>query len=117
MTTQEKLKVIVKAIDAKLGDDIKVLKVTDLTIVADYFVIAQGNSSTQVKAIADEVDYKMSLEGVEPLHKDGFNSTEWIVLDYGEIIVHMFYKQTREFYNLDKLWSDAEEVDISNFLR
>lgn len=116
MTTQEKLKVIVKAIDAKLGDDIKILKVTDLTIVADYFVIAQGNSSTQVKAIADEVDYKMSLEGIEPFHKDGFNSTEWIVLDYGEIIVHMFYKQTREFYNLDKLWSDAEEIDISNFV-
>ena len=81
----------------------------------NYFVIATGMSSTQVKALADEVEFKLSQLGVEPLHVEG-KSSGWILIDYGTVIIHVFYKNDREFYALDHLWQDAEQVDISDMI-
>lgn len=112
----EKINTIVQALDKKKAEDIKVLEIKDLTIIADYFIIANGNSSTQTKAIADEVEYEMKNKGVMPDSIEGHQSAQWIILDYGDIMVHVFYKDTREFYNLERLWRDAKEVDVSHLV-
>lgn len=115
METKEILKTAVKAIDSKKGENIQIIGITDLTILADYFVIATGTSSTQVKALADEVEYKLSLAGVEPHHIEG-EKTPWVCLDYNSVVVHIFYKDQRDFYQLERLWEDGEKIDITNFL-
>lgn len=116
MTTQEKLETIIKTLDSKKAVDIKVIGITNLTILADYFVIATGTSTTQVKSLADEVDFQLSQRGIEPRGVEGVRSANWIVLDYGDIVVHVFYPQTREEYSLEHLWADGEQVDISHLL-
>lgn len=112
----KKLELIVKTLDSKKASDIKVLKVSDLTIIADYFVLATGTSTTQVKSLADEVEYILGKESIEPLRTEGYQGANWIVLDYADIIVHVFHKDTREFYSLDRLWADGEEISIEEFL-
>lgn len=116
MNQNEKLKIIAKAADSKRADDIKIIKIADLTIISDYFVSANGNSSTQTKAIADEIEFKMKEAGVSPLRTEGYQGANWIILDYGDIVVHVFYKETREFYNLERLWNDGEEIDVDDLL-
>lgn len=116
ITVEGKIENIVKALDSKRGEDICAIGVGDLTIVADYFIIANGSSTTQTKALAEEVEFKMSQLGVEPLRKEGYQGQTWIVLDYGDVVVHVFYKETRDYYNLERLWSDGKEIDISGYL-
>lgn len=116
MTQKETIEKIVKALDSKKAQNIKVVKISDLTILADYFVIANGNSTTQTKSLADEVDFKLSKEGIKPTRTEGYSSASWIVLDYSDIIVHVFCKDTREYYQLERLWADGEEVDISEYI-
>ncbi|MBE6852482.1 MAG: ribosome silencing factor [Ruminococcus sp.] len=116
MDIKEKLKKIVSALDSKKAENIEVLGITNLTVLADYFVIANGTSTTHTKTLADEVEYQLSQTGTEPARKEGHNGSNWIVLDYSDIIVHVFYKETREFYQLERLWADGEHVDISDML-
>lgn len=116
MTLDEKLKVIIKTLDAKKAEDIQAIKISDLTIIADYFVIANGMSSTQTRALADEVEFKMKQQGAEPLRIEGERGANWIIIDYGDVVVHVFYKETREHYNLERLWADGEHIDVSQFL-
>lgn len=116
MTTQEKLEKIVQTLDKKKAEDIRVIGITNLTIIADYFIIATGTSTTQVKALADEVEYQLSQSGVEPKGSEGYRSSTWIVLDYADIVVHVFYRDTRNEYQLERLWADGEQVDISHLL-
>lgn len=116
MTLDEKLKLIIKTLDTKKAEDIQAIKISDLTIIADYFVIANGMSSTQTRALADEVEFKMKQQGVEPLRVEGERGANWIIIDYGDVVVHVFYKETREHYNLERLWADGEHIDVSQFL-
>lgn len=116
MTTQEKLEKIVKILDSKKAEDIQVIGITNLTIIADYFIIATGTSTTQVKSLADEVDFQLGELGVEARGIEGVRAASWIVLDYGDIVVHVFYRDTRAEYQLERLWADGEQVDISNLL-
>lgn len=116
MTTQEKLEKIVQTLDKKKAKDIRVIGITNLTIIADYFVIATGTSTTQVKALAGEVEYELSQCDVEPKSTEGYRSANWIVLDYADIVVHVFYEDTRAEYQLERLWADGEQVDISHLL-
>ena len=97
---------IAEALDAKKARDIKVLYVEDKTVLAEYFVICTGNSNTQVKALAGEVEYRLGLRGVEPYNVEGRDNGTWLVLDYSNVIVHIFGREAREFYNLDKLYED-----------
>lgn len=114
LTGEEKAKKIAllaaKALDEKKAKDIKILYVNEQTIIADYFVIAQGNSRTQVNALADEVEYKLGLEGIQPTKIEGRGQGTWVLLDYDSVLVHVFNPQSREFYNLEKLWADGEEI-------
>jgi ribosome-associated protein len=117
MTQKEKLEKIVTTLDSKRAEDIQVIKIGDLTILGDYFVIANGTSSTHTKTLSDEVEYQLSEIGEEPRNIERDNSNNWIVLDYNDIVVHVFYKETRSFYNLENLWADGEKVDISEYLK
>lgn len=105
-------KLAVKALDDKKALDIKLLKVEDLTVLTDYFVIATGTSSTHVKALADEVEAKLTENGIEPGHVEGNRSRDWILLDYGSVVVHVFYPEAREYYALEHLWADAQPVEL-----
>ena len=117
LTQQQKLEIIVKALDSKKAEDIKVIKVGDLTVIADYFVIADGTSSTQTKALANEAEYKMQENGVVPNRVQGNNGSNWVIIDYGDIVVHVFSKEQRDFYNLERLWRDGEDIDISDWVK
>ena len=86
------------------------LHVVDQTVITDYFVICTGNSNTQVKALAGEVEFKLGLRGVDPVHFEGRDGGGWIVLDYSSVIVHIFSRENRDFYQLEKLYGDAEEI-------
>ncbi len=99
---------IAEILDSKKAKDVKVIKVGDKTIIADYFVIANGNTSTHVRSLADEVEYKLSEAGVSATRSDGGSGSSWRVLDYSSVIVHVFDQEAREFYKLDKLYTDFE---------
>ncbi len=116
MTLDEKLDLIIKTLDAKKAEDIQAIKISDLTIIADYFIIANGTSTTQTRALADEVEFKMKQQGAEPLRIEGERNANWIIIDYGDVVVHVFYKETREHYNLERLWADGEHIDVSEYL-
>lgn len=116
MTEREMIGVAVKALDAKKGKDIKVLYTADQTTLADYFVICNGTSNTQVNALADAVEEAMSRQGEEPHHIEGHRGGQWTLMDYSSVVVHIFTDEAREFYALERLWSDAAPVDVSEYL-
>lgn len=114
MTEKEMVGVAVKALDSRRGRDIKVLYTGDQTTLADYFVICNGTSSTHIKALVDEVDRKLSEAGEPPIRREGMRSDIWVLMDFGSVIVHVFTDEARKFYNLERLWSDSEEVPLSS---
>ncbi len=100
---------IAKVLDDKKAKDVKVVKVGDKTIIADYFVLATGNTGTHVRSLADEVEYKTGLCGVEAVRSEGSQGNAWRVLDYASVMVHIFDTESRAFYKLDKLYTEIEE--------
>ena len=104
---------IFDVLDAKKGQNIKVLRVNDQTVITDYFVICTGNSTTQVKGLAGEVEYRIGLREVDPTHFEGRDGGAWTVLDYSSVIVHIFNRENRDFYQLEKLYGDAEDVTFA----
>ncbi|MDD6262271.1 MAG: ribosome silencing factor [Clostridiales bacterium] len=111
MTPEETAKLAVEAALDKKACDLKLLHVTELTTLADYYVICTGTSNTQMRAIAESVEKKLSENGMQPLHTEGYGSASWVLIDFGTVIVHIFNKDVREFYSLERLWNDAESVD------
>lgn len=109
-------KAVARLLDTKKAAQIKVLKIDNKTIIADYFVICSGNSSTQIKFLADEVEYQLVKGGVPFVKLEGSDSIEWKVVDCRDVIVHIFSNEAREFYKLEKLWADAEEIDINDII-
>lgn len=112
MTSEEIAREIVRILDERKARDIKLLSVRDKTVLTDYFVICSGNSNTQIKALSGEVEFKLGEKGITPLHIDGFDAGTWIAMDYAHVIVHIFNRDQREFYKLEKLWGDAEEIPL-----
>lgn len=107
---------IVTSLDKHKAEDIKVIGVTDLTSIADYFVIAAGTSGTQVKALVDYVEDEMALRDAHPLRVEGYASASWTLLDYGSVVVHVFREDTRQFYDLERLWQDGVQLDPQEFI-
>ena len=107
---------IVKALDEKKGIDIKVLDIHAQTGIADYFVICTGTSRTQIRALADEIEYKLEPYGIKPGHIEGADAGTWVLQDFGPVIVHLFNQEAREFYKLEKLYQDTREEDISGLI-
>ena len=115
METKTLVEKIVKVLDDKKAEEIKVIKISELTVMSDYFIIANGTSNTHVRALAEEVEDVIASEGEEARSIEG-RSTGWILLDYSEVVVHIFTPRDREYYNLERLWQDGEEIDISTLI-
>lgn len=112
----EVAKIAVRALDNKKGKDIKLLHTTDVTVLADYFVICTAGSTTQIKTLSDEVEKALKEQGEPSLRTEGYRAGGWVLLDYGCVIVHLFLEEVREFYALERLWGDAREVDIGDII-
>jgi ribosome-associated protein len=101
------------ALDKRAGDLI-VLDLRGLSGVADFFLICDGQSTTQIQTIADSIEARLKAEGVRPLHSEGLPESGWLLLDYGDVVVHVFLRETREFYALERLWGDAPQVEVKH---
>ena len=117
MTSYESAMLLANTLDGKKGEEIKVLKTEGLTTLADYFVICTATSTTQVKALADECEKVMKEHGELPHHIEGHRGGTWILLDFSSVVVHLFMDEARQFYDLERLWKDAAEVDLSDILK
>jgi len=107
---------VTKALDEKKGRDIKLLRISDVSSLADYFLICTGTSNTHVKTLCDYAEYTLEQLGEPMLGREGHRGNAWELLDYGTIVVHVFTEEAREFYSLERLWADAEQVDISDII-
>ena len=117
MTPKEVAIIAAKALDEKKGKGISAIEITDLTTLADYFVFATGSSNTQINALCGSVEKALKEQaGEDPLRREGYRDGTWVLLDYGSICVHVFSEEAREFYSLERLWSDGKPVDLSAVL-
>lgn len=117
MTSYESAIVLAKALDSKKGNEIKVLKTEGLTTLADYFVICTATSTTQIKALSDACEEAMEKNGERVHHIEGHRGGTWLLLDFSSVVVHVFTDETRKFYDLERLWGDAEELDLTEILK
>jgi len=108
MIVSERAKQIAEILDSKKGKDVTIIYVADKTIVSDYFVIASASSSTLVQTFAEEVEEKSAQAGFPPLRVEGVREGRWAVIDFGDVLVHVFHDEEREFYQLERLWADDE---------
>ncbi len=114
MTALEQVKHIIEALQERKGQEIEVLRVEQLTTLTEYFVFCSATSTTQVKALADSVEFHMKNDhGLPVHHTEGFESAQWILLDFGAVVVHIFLPESRKFYNLENLWKDGAPVPFS----
>ena len=116
LNTKEIIATAVKALSDKKGKDMKVLYTANQTTLAEYFIICSGASNTQVRALSEAVEEALSRAGEEPHHIEGHRGGLWTLLDYSSVVIHVFTEEGREFYDLERLWSDAATVDISEYL-
>ena len=116
MESYELAVLLAKALDSKKGGDIKVLKTEGVTTLADYFVICTATSNTQVKAMSDACEEAVEQNGERAHHIEGHRGGTWLLMDFSAVVVHVFTDEARKFYDLERLWSDAEEIDISKAL-
>ena len=114
LSPEETTAVAYRALDDKKAKDVKILKPAEHTVLADYFVICNGTSPAHIKALVDEVDKQLSEAGEPPMRREGLRSDIWVLMDFGSVIVHIFTDEARKFYDLERLWSDAEAVNPSS---
>lgn len=112
MDSKKMVEKIVSVMEEKKARDISIIDIRSITEIADYFVICSGTSTTHIKTIADELDFKLAEIGLELNHKEGYDSARWILLDYADVVIHVFHQEDRGFYNLERLWSDGELINI-----
>lgn len=111
---KEMVKIAVAALDDKKGEDIRVIDISNVTVIADYFIIANGTNTNQVQALVDNVQEALFKAGYETSKIEGYHTGAWVLLDYNDIIIHVFSKDDRLFYDLERIWRDGKTVDIAN---
>ena len=116
LTPLEMAEIAVKTLDNKNAKDIEVLKTEDLTMIANYFIICTATSTTQIKTLTDELEKALEEHGENALRKEGYRSGGWVLVDFGCVVVHLFLSEVREFYALERLWGDAERIDVEAIL-
>ena len=116
LTPCEIAHLVVNALDSKKAQDIKLLRTSEITILADYFVICTAGSTTQLKTLSDEVEKALKSNGEMPLRREGHRSGGWVLIDFGCVVVHLFLQAEREFYTLERLWGDAEDIDVKTVI-
>lgn len=112
--SKEMLKVIIDALQDKKAEDIRVIDISNVSVIADYFVIASGSNTNQIQAMVDNVEEEMFKAGFDDPKVEGYNTASWILLDYNDVIVHIFSEDDRAFYNIERIWRDGKEVDINS---
>jgi ribosome-associated protein len=112
VNTKDLIKTVIAALEDKKAEDIKVLDIHEISTMSEYFVMASANNVNQVKAIADEVEEKLYEQGAKLIQSEGYQSARWVLLDFNDIIVHIFHKEDREFYQLERVWADAKEITL-----
>ena len=117
MDSLTKAKRIVEIADLKKAHDIDLIEIKDVSSITDYFVICTANSELQVKAVADEIEFKLKQEEISPTHIEGYQTAGWVLLDYNDVVCHIFNKESRAFYSLERLWKDAIREDISDIIK
>ena len=116
LTPQELAIQVTQALDEKKGMDIKLLKIDAVSSLADYFLICTGTSNTHVRTLCDYAEYTLEQLGEPMLGREGHRGNSWELLDYGSIVVHVFTEEARQFYSLERLWADAEQVDLTDII-
>lgn len=114
MDSKEIAKIVVNALEEKKVEDLRMIDVSEISIMADYFIIGSGSSKTQVKALANSVEEKLREAGITPRQIEGYQSTSWILMDFNDVIVHVFHNEDRLFYNLEKIWLDGKPIEPSD---
>ena len=107
-------KLAYEALEDRKGEDIKVIDISQISVLADYFIIANGSNDNQVKALVDSVEEKLGKAGYEAKQREGYGLGSWVLLDFGEIIVHVFDKENRLFYDLERIWRDGKTIEIKD---
>jgi ribosome-associated protein len=111
-SSKEMAKITFHALDDKKAEDIRIIDIANVSVLADYFIIANGTNENQVKALVDNVQEELHKAGYEPKQIEGYRTGNWILLDYGDIIVHVFSKEDRLFYDLERIWRDGKNIEI-----
>lgn len=114
MNSKEVAKKAFMALDEKMAVDIKIIDISKISVIADYFIIAGGSNERQVKALADNVEEKLGKDGVFPKSSEGYQNAKWILMDYGDVIIHVFNQEDRLFYDLERIWVDGQSVEIAD---
>ncbi|MCI9104881.1 MAG: ribosome silencing factor [Lachnospiraceae bacterium] len=112
---KEMVKLAIKALEDKKGEDIRIIDIREVSVLADYFIIASGSNANQVQAMTDNVEEILGKAGYEPRQIEGYRSANWILMDYGDIIVHVFCREDRLFYDLERIWRDGKVVETETF--
>lgn len=113
-TSNQIAKTAYHAMDIKMAEDIRIIKINEVSIIADYFLIAHGTNAPQVEAIVDSVEYELGKIGYHPKRVEGAKSSGWVLMDYGDVIIHVFAKEDRLFYNLERVWRDGTLVSVES---
>ena len=111
-TSKQMAKIAVEALKEKKGYDIKLIDISEISVLADYFIIANGGNANQVQAMVDNVEEQMYKAGFETPKVEGYNNASWILLDYKDVVIHVFDEESRSFYNLERLWRDGKEIAV-----
>ena len=112
---KEMTKLAIKALEDKKANDIRIIDIQNISVIADYFIIASGSNKNQVQAMVDNVSEMLGRAGYEPRQVEGYATASWILMDYNDIIVHIFSEEDRLFYDLERIWRDGKQIDISAF--
>ena len=116
LTAKEVAYEVTKALDDKKGIDIQLLRISDVSSLADYFLICTGTSNTHVKTLCDYAEYTLEELGEPMIGREGHRGNSWVLLDFGSLVVHVFTDEARKFYDLERLWADAESIDIQDII-
>lgn len=116
LSSKEMAKIAYDALDEKLGKDIRIIKIDEISVIADYLIIANGGSGPQITALMDNVELKMHQNGIENKRVEGNRNSTWILMDYGDIIVHIFSPEDRLFYDLERIWRDGTDVEPDSLI-
>ncbi|MDD3415987.1 MAG: ribosome silencing factor [Lachnospiraceae bacterium] len=114
MTPKEMTKQVILALEDKKAEDIKIIDISHISVMADYFIIASGNSRNQVQAMIDNVDETLGKQGMTPKQVEGYQNANWVLMDYRDIIVHVFDKENRLFYDLERIWKDGKTISVED---
>lgn len=115
MSIEKNIKTVIDALEDKKAENIKIINIGNISSVADYFIITNGNNKIQVQALADNVAEKLAHEGIHAKQMEGYNSANWILMDYTDFVIHIFDKESRPFYDLERIWRDGTAVEVSEF--